>query len=251
MCTTACAPVWREVPVDGERNMAEPAKDLNRQPAQDRDTTPDTAGEPVSQPPRLSMRNGYSLFVGTLKVVLPALAVAMILLVVVWPQFAPDDSRFRLGISDLSPDSAGNLTMVNPRFQGRDTEDRPFSVVAKSASQAKSGADRVELDAPKADITLADGAWVALTADNGVFYRDRQQLDLDGHVSLFHDHGFELHTAAALVDLKAGTATSTTPVSGQGPTGHLEAQGFRLEDKGRTIIFTGNSKLTLYGEGGQ
>jgi len=227
--------------------MAETANDLMQQ-GEPKDADPRETGAPAPdrQPPRLSMRNGYSLFVGTLKVVLPALAVALILLVVVWPQLVPEDSRFRVGLSDLAPDSAGKLTMVNPRFQGVDAQDRPFSVVAQTATQEKSGADVVELDQPKADITLKDGAWLALTADHGTFDRASQTLHLDGHVSLFHDRGFEMRTETAHVDLKAGTARSDTPVAGQGPAGHLEAEGFRLEDKGGTIVFTGKSKLTLY-----
>lgn len=201
------------------------------------------------QPPRLSVRNGYSLFVGTMKVVLPALAVAMILLVVVWPQIAPDQNGFHVGISELSPDQAENLNMINARFRGRDDRNRPFSIVADKATQAESGADRVDLERPKADITLTDGAWVALTADQGVYWRDTEKLHLTGNVSLFHDRGFEMHTSAADVDLEAGRAQSDRAVQGQGPTGHVQAEGFRLEDRGRTIVFTGKSKLTVY-EGG-
>ncbi|RDD61529.1 LPS export ABC transporter periplasmic protein LptC [Ferruginivarius sediminum] len=201
------------------------------------------------QPPRLSVRNGYSLFVGTLKVVLPALAVAMVLLVIVWPQFAPDESSFRVGISDLSPDQADNLSMLNARFRGRDEQNRPFSIVADQATQAKSGADLIKLQQPKADITLQDGAWLALTADDGQYWRETQKLHLSGNVSLFHDRGFEMHTSAADIDLKANRAQSDRPVQGQGPTGNLEAEGFRLEDGGKRIFFTGKSKLTVYENG--
>lgn len=201
------------------------------------------------QPPRLSVRNGYSLFVGTMKVVLPALAVAMILLVVVWPQIAPEHNGFRVGVSELAPEQAENLNMINARFRGRDDRNRPFSIVADTATQAESGADEVDLERPKADITLTSGAWVALTADRGTYWRESEKLHLSGNVSLFHDRGFEMHTSAADVDLAAGRARSDRPVQGQGPTGHVQAQGFRLEDRGRTIVFTGKSKLTVYESG--
>jgi lipopolysaccharide export system protein LptC len=160
----------------------------------------------------------------------------------------PDDSRFRLGLSDLSPSDAGNLSMVNPRFQGRDADDRPFSIVAERATQPTSGASRIDLKAPKADITLKDGAWLALSADDGVYQRKTETLDLAGHVNLFHDRGFELRTEQAHVDLKAGRARSDTAVDGQGPAGHLQAEGFRVLDRGQTIVFTGRSKLTVYAD---
>ena len=207
----------------------------------------------AERPPRFSTRSRYSLFVSTMKVVLPALAVAIILLVLAWPRLVPDESQFRIGVSDLSPDAADNLSMINPRFQGRDSHDRPFSIVARKATQIDGGRRRITLDAPKADITLADGAWVALTADSGIYDRKAESLDLSGNVSLFHDRGFEMHTARAHINLRAGSARSDSPVSGHGPAGRLNAQGFRLREEGQTIVFTGHSELTLYpadGDGG-
>lgn len=201
-----------------------------------------------SRPPRLSGRSGYSLFVGTLKVVLPALAVGMMLLVLVWPRLAPDEGGLRIGLSDLNPDGSGDLDMVNPRFQGRDTENRPFSIVAAKATQRAGGTDRIDLEAPKADITLEQGAWMALSANTGVYDRAGERLDLAGNVSLFHDRGFEMHTQTARIDLNAGVARSDAPVAGQGPAGHLEAQGFRLSQDGARIHFLGRSRLTVYPE---
>jgi lipopolysaccharide export system protein LptC len=181
-----------------------------------------------------------------MKIILPALAVGIVLLVLVWPRIMPDESQFRIGLSDLAPESGDALSMINPRFQGRDSQNRPFSIVAEKATQPADGARAINLAQPKADITLADGAWVALTADSGVYHRDTKTLDLSGHVSLFHDRGFELRTTAAQVDLRTGNARGDAPVEGQGPAGTLSAQGFRLEDGGQTIVFTGRSELTVF-----
>jgi lipopolysaccharide export system protein LptC len=198
------------------------------------------------KPPRLSMRSSYSLFVGTMKLVLPALAVAIVLLVVVWPQLAPDERSFRVGVSDISEEDAGTLTMTNARFQGHDEQGRPFTVSADSASQANSGAELIELDKVHADITLADGAWVSVTADSGTYHRSDEDLTLQGSVNLFHDRGFEMRTERVEVDLKAGKAASDTAVEGQGPSGTLKAEGFRVLNKGERIQFTGKSRLKIF-----
>jgi lipopolysaccharide export system protein LptC len=192
------------------------------------------------------MRSSYSLFVGTMKLVLPALAVAIVLLVVVWPQLAPDERSFRVGVSDISEEDAGTLTMTNARFQGHDEQGRPFTVSADSASQANSGAELIELDKVHADITLADGAWVSVTADSGTYHRSDEDLTLQGSVNLFHDRGFEMRTERVEVDLKAGKATSDTAVEGQGPSGTLKAEGFRVLNKGERIQFTGKSRLKIF-----
>jgi lipopolysaccharide export system protein LptC len=198
------------------------------------------------QPPRLSQRNVYSLFVNWMKLLLPALACALILLVVAWPQIAPDDKLFRIEPIKNAAQEAQNLNMINARFSGFDDNQQPFTVTADMATQKPGEKDRVELQKPKADITMNDGTWLALTAKVGYYDRQTELLDLVGDVNLFHDQGFEVRTEKAQVDLKGGTASGDLPVEGQGPSGTLTAEGFRVIDNGKTVIFTGKSKMILY-----
>ena len=200
---------------------------------------------PMGRAPRMSVRNRYSIFVGFMKVLLPALAAALMLLVVAWPQFTIDDGGFRLSVSKLAPDQADSLTMLNARFDGIDEKDRPYTLTADMATQSDSDKDLVELELPKADITLEDGTWLALTARSGEYRQESRILDLAGSVSLFHDQGFELRTEAARVDLAKGVAEGAQPVQGQGSAGFIEAEGFRVLDRGARIIFTGKAHMTI------
>ncbi len=212
-----------------------------------RQATARTARRPraTARAPRLSMRDRYSIFVGFMKLLLPALAAALILLVIVWPQFTVDDDSFRLSVSKLAPDQADSLTMLNARFDGLDEKNRPYTLTADMATQSDTDEDLIELELPKADITLEDGAWLALTARSGKYRQKAEILDLIGSVSLFHDQGFELRTEAARVDLAAGVAEGTQPVQGQGSTGFIEAEGFRVLDRGARIIFTGKAHMIV------
>lgn len=229
--------------------MAEPVEPVPEKPPPERARhrrTGATASD--AEPPRLAARSVYSRCVGTLKIVLPALAVAIVLLVLAWPSLVPEDSRFRIGLSDLTPEATDELSMVNPLFQGRDNQDRPFSIVAEKARRAPDGKQHITLEQPQADITLADGAWVALSADTGAYDRRAKTLVLRGNVSLFHDQGFEMHTSRAQIDLAEGSARSDSVVEGHGPAGTLSAQGFQVRDQGQTIVFTGNSRLIVRGQ---
>jgi lipopolysaccharide export system protein LptC len=199
----------------------------------------------AGRPPRLSLRDRHSLLVGTMKVLLPALAAAIVLVLIAWPQLVSDERDFRISVSELASDEVDNLTMINPRYQSRDAENRPFTVIAERAVQESSGADEVELSAPEAEMTLNDGSWVTVTAEHGLYDREREYLQLNNGVQLFHDRGFQFETPQAKVDLQAGTAQSDTPVTGHGPEGQIDAQGFRVLDKGGRIIFTGRSKLVI------
>ena len=200
----------------------------------------------MAQPPRLSQRNLYSLFVHWMKFLLPALACALILLVVAWPQIAPEDKLFQIEPIKNAAQEAQNLNMINARFSGFDENQQPFTVTADMATQRPGDKDRVELQKPKADITLEDGTWLALTAKVGYYDRQTERLDLEGDVNLFHDQGFEVRTERAEVDLKAGIASGNLPVQSQGPSGILTSEGFRVIDDGETVIFTGKSKMILY-----
>lgn len=197
-------------------------------------------------PPRLSGRNSYSLFVSSMKLLLPALAAGLVLLVVAWPQLMPDVTRSGLDFAKIARDQAKTLNMLNARYSGVDENNQPFNVAADLATQAPDNEDVVELQHPKADIRTTDGDLVALSARIGHYHREAETLDLTGKVHLVHDRGFDIVTESARVDLNEGSAAGDTAVSGQGPSGELQAEGFRLRERGQVIIFTGKSRLLIY-----
>jgi lipopolysaccharide export system protein LptC len=188
----------------------------------------------------------YSYFVSMMKVVLPALAVVLASLVLFWPQLNPLDNRFRLKPVQVSVDDLENLRMVSPRILGLDAKNEPYTITAALATQAAGGSEVTELSSPKGDISLSDGSWIALTADQGQYNKQTRVLDLHDNVNVFHDAGYELKTAHAEADLGAGSVVSDDPVEGQGPDSQLRGQGFRIYDKGARIIVTGKSRVVLY-----
>jgi lipopolysaccharide export system protein LptC len=191
------------------------------------------------------MGAGYSRFVRGMKLLLPATAVALIMLVVGWRQLFP---RLDLlgGSIRITAEDLDNLQIVQARFVGTDNEGRPYMVTADRASQTSATAKLVQLTKPKADITMHDGAWIALSADKGVFHRDSQHLSLTGDVMLFHDQGYEITSQAVDIDVKAGVAESQVSVAGQGPRGQLRAEGMRIEDRGNRILLRGKSSVTIH-----
>src|SRR5699024_2926166 len=134
------------------------------------------------------------------------------------------------------------------QFEGIDTKGRPYNLTATTANYASGGERYVELDNPKGDLFEQDGSWVTLTALSGLYDRKSEHMDLEGNVNLQNDGGFEIMTSSAFLELAQGRAERHQPVNGIGPGGHIISQGFRLEDEGRVIYFTGKSKLTLNDE---
>ncbi len=226
--------------------MGQPAEDKSA--AVSAHTSAVARSELLSADPNRTGRHAslhYSRFVSVMKIFLPTTALLLIALVVVWPQLDIGDNRFGLQFATLESE-ANDQSMVNARFVGADRKDQPFTITADLATNLMASDAAVELEMPKADITTQDGSWLVLTANTGVYDQSGKTLDLEGAVNLFHDSGYEFSTKKAAIDLGLGAATSSSHVSGHGPFGELESEGFRIEDKGEKIFFTGKSKATIF-----
>lgn len=189
----------------------------------------------------------YSRRVTLLKRLLPVIGVALLTLVAIWPRLGPllESVRFGLPVIDLR--EAHELRMLNPRYAGVDRFNRPYVVTSAIGRQASNRDDLMSLERPRAEMTMHNGALVVVTAATAMYQSQAQLLDLFGDVNLVHENGTRFVTNTAHVDVAADTAVGNDPVTGHGPSGDITAQGFRVVDRGNTIVFTGKSNLLLKG----
>lgn len=178
------------------------------------------------------------------KWLLPAIALALLTAIALWPEFDRATERARISFRRIAAEIEG-ATMVEPRYRGVDERDRPYTVTAEKARQ--SSQDRIDLVAPKADITMEDGHWLMLQSRKGVYIQSANHLDLSEDVTLYRDDGTTMTTATVSIDLKAGAALSDDPVHVEGPFGTINAVGFAVTDKGAAVHFTGPASAVLNG----
>lgn len=193
-----------------------------------------------------TVSRGYGRFVGIMRILLPTVAASLLILVALWPQITDQQQRYSITPAKIASEAARTLTMTNGVYSGIDEKRRPFTLTADAVKLSNSDLALVELTAPKADLLLEDGSWVAVTAREGTYDRDKKILNLRGAVNLFHDSGYEFHTSAAVIDMMAGDAYGTDPVDGQGPFGNIKSEGFVIRNRGERIEFTGKADLSLY-----
>jgi lipopolysaccharide export system protein LptC len=187
----------------------------------------------------------YSRFVALAKRVLPAIAVALLLLIAAWPRVESTLQNLHVRVPRLDLSEARNLQMVTARYTGVDRANRPFVITADIARQKPKLDDLITLDRPKGDLTTASGIGLQLSADSGFYQPQPQLLDLFGNVALFQDKGNEFHSSSAHVNMAAGTAEGDDPITGQGAFGNITADGFRVLDRGSTMVFTGHATLQI------
>jgi lipopolysaccharide export system protein LptC len=178
------------------------------------------------------------------KRVLPLVALALLSLLALYPEINGNGERNRISYRRvaLAPEG-GQLT--DAHYQGVDDQGRPFTVTATKVRQM--GADRTDLDSPKADMQLPSGTWLMLEAQRGIYEQKANRLDLSGDVTLYRDDGTVLQTGAATIDMKSSSAAGHEMVHAEGPFGTLDAQGFAVLDRGAVIQFTGPARLVLNG----
>lgn len=213
----------------------------------------------------------YARFVGVMKRVLLVAAGALLLAVIIYALQPRDTNKYAMNFEHLGH-LANDLTMARPRLMGRDSDGSPFVVTADKAVQEPRDVHRARLYNVEADLKSKDGAWYDLRSPNGYLDSGTQKLWLFGNLSMFSDSGYELHTAAAFVDLAPGCDPSTgkpvvqrkpkrgkppprcasttirgsTEVTGQGPFGTLRADRFHIVKGTRHVYLDGHVRMVLY-----
>jgi lipopolysaccharide export system protein LptC len=191
-----------------------------------------------------------SHFVATMKVTLPVAALGLVVVLIAWPQIYRPQEGIRLIPADIEL-SDNTLTMRNARYHGVDKKNRPYFVTADSATQDRDDPKIILLDEMQADMTLAAGNWLSLTANGGLYNQEAKTLILHGDVNVYSDDGYEFHATTAEIDLAAGTVASDDKVSGQGPFGLIDANGLRVYDTGKRVRFIKGVHTTLFPHGGK
>jgi lipopolysaccharide export system protein LptC len=178
---------------------------------------------------------------------LPIIGVALLALVAIWPRLVPLLESVRFGFPVIDLREAHELRMLNPRYAGVDRENRPYVVTSAIGRQASNRDDLMSLERPRAEMRMHNGALVVVTAATAMYQSQAQLLDLFGDVNLVHENGTRFVTNTAHVDVAADSAGGDDPMTGHGPSGDITAQGFRVLDRGNTIVFSGKSNLLLKG----
>jgi lipopolysaccharide export system protein LptC len=233
--------------------MANPSENLAGPPVSTPDTAPGLGmrklaprGDVGTPPFRRRIRRGASVRI--LKVALPMVVFVTLGYVGYWWLESRGTIVDPTLMQSVPPDEAGKseVTVRDVKYDGKDDKGRPFSVTADSASHIDGDDRHISLRKPLADITMSSGAYVALTANDGVLDRDADIITLNGDVTLFHDNGLSFQTNSATINLKDKTAEGSDVVEGQNGDGELVSQGFRVLDDGDTIHFTGKAYMKIY-----
>lgn len=196
-----------------------------------------------------SLGGHYSRRVDQLRFTLPAIAMSLLAVVMVWPWLAGGYNGLIVPVFKSAADHAHDaMRMSKPRYMGKTGEAEAYEVTASSAVLDPANPDRIHLDELHAVFEPARSSAVLLRADEGIYLRKQNRLELDGGLELTFGEGYRFATESAEVDLKRGRVFGAQPVTGEGPVGSLAADKFDIEDGGNRFRFGGGVKVTIWPE---
>jgi len=134
------------------------------------------------------------------------------------------------------------VTMINPRFSGRDDMGEPYVIMAKEAKRQTGNDDVVWLSEP----TISDENGGLISAPQGLYNQKEQTLELFGRVVAADPGGYVFNSNRALIHVAEGRIEGLEPLKGSGPIGEVESTSYEILDEGDRIVLSGNVKMTLY-----
>jgi lipopolysaccharide export system protein LptC len=131
------------------------------------------------------------------------------------------------------------IRMINPHFYGRDSQGRPYTLIAREAARDERSFQTVLLTAPSVTLGAGQEHPSTLQSDTGVYHEDTRVLLLRGHVRATDAKSGHFASNEAVVNTRTGTVVGPQPLSSQSDSGALHARSFDVYDKGDRMVFKG------------
>ena len=196
---------------------------------------------------RFAVAARHSRMVRALRVAVPAVVILSMAAIIAISIFNP----FRLLLPKLPVDmdnlvvSGTKITMESPHMSGYTTDQRPYEVWAKTATQDVTDPDHLDLKTLRAKVLMEDQSTVTLDARNGLMDTKEQLLDLHKDIFLQTSTGYEARLSQAFVDMGKGTVSSDEHVDVKLTNGTLTSDRLRITGGGEVVRFEGNVVMDL------
>lgn len=129
-----------------------------------------------------------------------------------------------------------SVTVLGPRFEGRDSNDKPYVLTADTARRRRENVGMVDLVNPR----LEDAASTVVQAREGVWNAGDEVLDLVGDVVMTDAAGYTFTSERTRMFVRENRVEGQTPLNGVGPIGEVRADSYEVLDDGNRIVLKGN-----------
>ena len=185
-----------------------------------------------------------------LSVVLVGIGIAVTLIVASWLGFLHQSGDSTLEIKDVKIANSDEIVLTGARYQGVTSSGQPFLITADKASEKNDGSGRVDMQQPRATITMKNGQIIKLQSNYGVFDQPGDVVDMAGNVVVTQPaKNLKLASASLFADLKLGEMRSLVPVTVTDDARRIDAKTMTVFDNGDRILFGGTARMVLQNAG--
>lgn len=188
----------------------------------------------------------HTLIVKLMRVGLPLIAVGLMAVIIIWPQF---DKRIvpltQEQIATEIGDNIGKNELLNPVYNTTDANQNPVKVTADKAIVSQNNQSLIRLEKPNANFKTNGGEALQVESLQGTYDEKAEKLYLQDDVKITHEKNYTLNAQELRVNIKTQEAFSDKDVTINGPEATINAKGLSGNVEEGLLIFPGPAKLTL------
>jgi lipopolysaccharide export system protein LptC len=177
------------------------------------------------------------------RIALPAAAGVLLAILALAPLDKKGDVSFILDKKKVQS-APERMRVEEARYTGTDDKGQQFSMTAGRAVQPSSNTPLVDINGMYAVLSMQQGP-LLLTADQGRYNLDTQQVDVVGPINARGADGWQLKTEDVTVDLKQRQLASHGPAEGQMRLGQFRANQIRADLGTHTVVLDGGARLKI------
>ncbi len=190
-------------------------------------------------------KNNYSDRVYWLKMILPAMAVAILLAISVWPNLVENETRFRITADNVADKAPQSSMIVGPNYVGNNGNGLVYNIKAAAAAPSPENFQAINLTNLQVNVKFENAQTLTIAADRSTYWRNRHGMATQGNIVIKTNQGHEIRTNAAYADFAQGIVWSDANVTGQSQQGWFTSQGFEAAQDGDRVVLRGKVKLNL------
>jgi lipopolysaccharide export system protein LptC len=142
----------------------------------------------------------------------------------------------------LTVEKPEQITGSFSRIAGFDREKQPYEVTAKKGYQDKEKANLVHLEDLVATFRRGSGQSYEVFSNTGLYDSKAKEMDLEGKVKIVEAGRFTAAMEKAHIVMEKKNLTSNVPVVVEMSSGTITANGLRISNDGKNILFLNGVK---------
>ena len=134
------------------------------------------------------------------------------------------------------------ITGQSARLAGFDREQQPYELTSKRGYQDKDKPNLVHMEEVIGTFRKASGKVYHMTSGTGLYDSKTREMDLEGSVKIEQPGKFTARMDKAHVSVENKDLVSDVPVVIELPSGRITANGLRVSNNGKNILFLNGVK---------